>query len=81
MGAMLCQHSTLCPPRTPLSPGLPGSSWAEVETPGKEVEALHVAVGVSVVWVVTKDFKVHGHGGSYCEGARASNMKVYRLLT
>jgi hypothetical protein len=32
----------------------------EVETPGKEVEALHVAVGVSVVWVVTKDFKVHG---------------------
>ncbi|XP_030232781.1 tectonin beta-propeller repeat-containing protein 1 isoform X1 [Gadus morhua] len=35
-----------------------GSSWVEVETPGKEVEALHVAVGVSVVWVVTKDFKV-----------------------
>ncbi|KAJ3600361.1 hypothetical protein NHX12_031346 [Muraenolepis orangiensis] len=35
-----------------------GSSWVDVETPGKEVEALHVAVGVGVVWVVTKDFKV-----------------------
>ncbi len=30
----------------------------EVESPVKEVDALHVAVGVSVVWVVTKDFKV-----------------------
>ncbi|KAG7267616.1 hypothetical protein CRUP_027819 [Coryphaenoides rupestris] len=35
-----------------------GSSWVDVETPCKEVEALHVAVGVGVVWVVTKDFKV-----------------------
>uniref|UniRef100_A0A672G688 Tectonin beta-propeller repeat-containing protein 1 n=1 Tax=Salarias fasciatus TaxID=181472 RepID=A0A672G688_SALFA len=35
-----------------------GTSWVEVESPGKEVEALHVAVGVSVVWVVTKDYKV-----------------------
>ena len=30
----------------------------EVESPVKEVEALHVSVGVSVVWVVTKDYKV-----------------------
>lgn len=35
-----------------------GTTWVEVESPGKEVEALHVAVGVSVVWVVTKDYKV-----------------------
>uniref|UniRef100_UPI0037E95D12 tectonin beta-propeller repeat-containing protein 1 n=1 Tax=Semicossyphus pulcher TaxID=241346 RepID=UPI0037E95D12 len=35
-----------------------GTSWVEVESPVKEVEALHVAVGVSVVWVVTKDYKV-----------------------
>uniref|UniRef100_A0A7N8WVZ1 Tectonin beta-propeller repeat-containing protein 1 n=1 Tax=Mastacembelus armatus TaxID=205130 RepID=A0A7N8WVZ1_9TELE len=35
-----------------------GISWVEVESPGNEVEALHVAVGVSVVWVVTKDYKV-----------------------
>ena len=36
-----------------------GTSWVEVESPVKEVEALHVAVGVSVVWVVSKDFKVN----------------------
>lgn len=35
-----------------------GTSWVEVESPGKESEALHVSVGVSVVWVVTKDYKV-----------------------
>ncbi|KAM7386786.1 hypothetical protein PAMA_009419 [Pampus argenteus] len=45
--------------RTGLSLDSPtGASWEEVESPGKEVEALHVAVGVSVVWVVTKDYKV-----------------------
>lgn len=33
----------------------------EVESPGKEIEALHVAVGVSMVWVVTKDYKVDPH--------------------
>lgn len=37
---------------------VPGTSWVEVESPGSEVEALHVAVGVGVVWVVTKDYKV-----------------------
>lgn len=37
---------------------LSGTSWVEVESPGKEMEALHVSVGVSVVWVVTKDYKV-----------------------
>lgn len=31
----------------------------EVESPTKEMEALHVSVGVSVVWVVTKDYKVN----------------------
>lgn len=40
------------------SHSLSGTSWAEVESPGKEVEAVHVAVGVSVAWVVTKDYKV-----------------------
>ncbi|XP_041828608.1 tectonin beta-propeller repeat-containing protein 1 isoform X1 [Melanotaenia boesemani] len=45
--------------RTGLSLDSPtGTSWVEVDPPGKEVEALHVAVGVSVVWVVTKDYKV-----------------------
>ncbi|XP_040918041.1 tectonin beta-propeller repeat-containing protein 1 [Toxotes jaculatrix] len=45
--------------RTSLSLDSPtGTSWVEVESPGKEIEALHVAVGVSVVWVVTKDYKV-----------------------
>ncbi|XP_034046238.1 tectonin beta-propeller repeat-containing protein 1 isoform X2 [Thalassophryne amazonica] len=45
--------------RTGISLDSPaGTSWVEVESPGKEVEALHVAVGVSVVWVVTKDYRV-----------------------
>ncbi|KAL6102846.1 tecpr1 [Pungitius sinensis] len=45
--------------RTGLSLDCPtGTSWVELESPGKEIEALHVAVGVSVVWVVTKDYKV-----------------------
>ncbi|KAM6913664.1 tectonin beta-propeller repeat-containing protein 1 isoform 2-T2 [Lycodopsis pacificus] len=45
--------------RTGLSLDSPtGTSWVELESPGKEIEALHVAVGVSVVWVVTKDYKV-----------------------
>ncbi|KAM8844684.1 tectonin beta-propeller repeat-containing protein 1 isoform 1-T2 [Spinachia spinachia] len=45
--------------RTGLSLDCPtGASWVELESPGKEIEALHVAVGVSVVWVVTKDYKV-----------------------
>ncbi|XP_029913953.1 tectonin beta-propeller repeat-containing protein 1 isoform X2 [Myripristis murdjan] len=45
--------------RTGLSLDSPtGTLWKEVDSPQKEVEALHVAVGVSVVWVVTKDYKV-----------------------
>ncbi|KAM4597892.1 tectonin beta-propeller repeat-containing protein 1 [Polymixia lowei] len=45
--------------RTGLSLDCPtGTSWVEVDSPGKEVEALHVSVGASVVWVVTKDYKV-----------------------
>ncbi|CAK6964823.1 tectonin beta-propeller repeat-containing protein 1 isoform X1 [Scomber scombrus] len=45
--------------RTGLSLDSPtGTLWEEVESPGKDVETLHVAVGVSVVWVVTKDYKV-----------------------
>lgn len=45
--------------RTGLSLDSPaGTSWTEEDSPGKEVEALHVSVGVSVVWVVTKDYKV-----------------------
>uniref|UniRef100_A0A3P9L6E1 Tectonin beta-propeller repeat-containing protein 1 n=1 Tax=Oryzias latipes TaxID=8090 RepID=A0A3P9L6E1_ORYLA len=45
--------------RTGLSLDSPtGTSWVDVEPPGKEIEALHVSVGVSVVWVVTKDYKV-----------------------
>uniref|UniRef100_A0A667YA82 Tectonin beta-propeller repeat-containing protein 1 n=1 Tax=Myripristis murdjan TaxID=586833 RepID=A0A667YA82_9TELE len=46
--------------RTGLSLDSPtGTLWKEVDSPQKEVEALHVAVGVSVVWVVTKDYKVN----------------------
>lgn len=37
---------------------VPGTSWVEVESPATVMEALHVAVGVGVVWVVTKDYKV-----------------------
>uniref|UniRef100_A0A1A8I4P4 Tectonin beta-propeller repeat-containing protein 1 n=2 Tax=Nothobranchius kuhntae TaxID=321403 RepID=A0A1A8I4P4_NOTKU len=45
--------------RTGLSLDSPtGTTWVEVDSPSKEVEALHVSVGVSVVWVVTKDYKV-----------------------
>uniref|UniRef100_A0A1A7X5Q0 Tectonin beta-propeller repeat-containing protein 1 n=2 Tax=Iconisemion striatum TaxID=60296 RepID=A0A1A7X5Q0_9TELE len=45
--------------RTGLSLDSPtGTTWVEVESPSKEVEALHVSVGVSVVWMVTKDYKV-----------------------
>lgn len=32
-----------------------GTSWAEVESPSPEVGAIHVAVGMNVVWAVTKD--------------------------
>nr|XP_023665012.1 tectonin beta-propeller repeat-containing protein 1 isoform X1 [Paramormyrops kingsleyae] len=35
-----------------------GTSWAEVQSPSPEFGAIHVAVGVSVVWAVTKDRKV-----------------------
>ncbi|XP_062308052.1 tectonin beta-propeller repeat-containing protein 1 isoform X2 [Osmerus eperlanus] len=35
-----------------------GISWVVVDAPGKEGTAIHVAVGVGVVWVVTKDYKV-----------------------
>uniref|UniRef100_A0A1A8FUI5 Tectonin beta-propeller repeat-containing protein 1 n=1 Tax=Nothobranchius korthausae TaxID=1143690 RepID=A0A1A8FUI5_9TELE len=45
--------------RTGLSLDSPtGTTWVEVDSPSKEVDALHVSVGVSVVWVVTKDYKV-----------------------
>ncbi|KAM9780644.1 tectonin beta-propeller repeat-containing protein 1 [Neosynchiropus ocellatus] len=45
--------------RTGLSLDSPiGTSWVEVDSPAREVEALHVSVGVGVVWVVTKDYKV-----------------------
>lgn len=35
-----------------------GSSWVVVDSPSPEVGAIHVAVGVNVVWAVTKDNKV-----------------------
>ncbi|XP_047231963.1 tectonin beta-propeller repeat-containing protein 1 isoform X2 [Girardinichthys multiradiatus] len=35
-----------------------GTSWAVVESPNPEVGAIHVAVGINVVWAVTKDNKV-----------------------
>ncbi|XP_075994938.1 tectonin beta-propeller repeat-containing protein 1 isoform X2 [Genypterus blacodes] len=45
--------------RTGLSLDSPtGTTWVEVDSPVKEIETLHVAVGGSVVWVVTKDYKV-----------------------
>ncbi|XP_065098619.1 tectonin beta-propeller repeat-containing protein 1 [Paramisgurnus dabryanus] len=37
---------------------LMGTSWVTVESPSPEVGAVHVAVGVNVVWAVTKDHKV-----------------------
>lgn len=36
-----------------------GTTWVEVDSPVKEIETLHVAVGGNVVWVVTKDYKVN----------------------
>lgn len=38
--------------------GLLGSSWTTIEPPGPDSGILHVSVGVSVVWAVTKDQKV-----------------------
>uniref|UniRef100_A0A8C5KIV7 Tectonin beta-propeller repeat-containing protein 1 n=1 Tax=Jaculus jaculus TaxID=51337 RepID=A0A8C5KIV7_JACJA len=35
-----------------------GSSWSIVEPPGSENGIMHVSVGVSVVWAITKDHKV-----------------------
>ncbi|XP_077057240.1 tectonin beta-propeller repeat-containing protein 1 isoform X2 [Siphateles boraxobius] len=37
---------------------LNGSSWVTVESPSPEAGAVHVSVGVNVVWAVTKDHKV-----------------------
>lgn len=37
---------------------LQGTTWVVVESPSPEVGAIHVAVGVNVVWAVTKDHKV-----------------------
>uniref|UniRef100_A0A8C1MFJ6 Tectonin beta-propeller repeat-containing protein 1 n=1 Tax=Cyprinus carpio TaxID=7962 RepID=A0A8C1MFJ6_CYPCA len=37
---------------------LKGSSWVTVESPSPGVGVVHVAVGVNVVWAVTKDHKV-----------------------
>lgn len=59
--AITCKvcHSRCCKKRADLTgSNVAGTSWVEVESPGKESEALHVAVGVGVVWVVTKDYKV-----------------------
>lgn len=36
----------------------PGTTWAVVDSPSPDVGAIHVAVGVNVVWAVTKDNKV-----------------------
>ncbi|XP_034425724.1 tectonin beta-propeller repeat-containing protein 1 isoform X1 [Hippoglossus hippoglossus] len=35
-----------------------GSSWVVVDSPSPDVGATHVAVGINVVWVLTKDNKV-----------------------
>ncbi|XP_051529764.1 tectonin beta-propeller repeat-containing protein 1 isoform X1 [Myxocyprinus asiaticus] len=37
---------------------LKGSSWVTVESPSPGASAVHVAVGVNVVWALTKDHKV-----------------------
>ncbi|KAK1793893.1 hypothetical protein P4O66_010796, partial [Electrophorus voltai] len=44
-------------PREIIS-ALQGSAWVVVESPNPEVGTIHVAVGVNVVWAVTKDHKV-----------------------
>lgn len=35
-----------------------GTSWTEVDSPSPDVSATHVAVGINVVWALTKDNKV-----------------------
>lgn len=35
-----------------------GTSWAVVDSPSPDVGATHVAVGINVVWALTKDNKV-----------------------
>ncbi|XP_070707337.1 tectonin beta-propeller repeat-containing protein 1 isoform X1 [Pempheris klunzingeri] len=35
-----------------------GTSWAVVDSPSPDVGAIHVAVGINVVWALTKDNKV-----------------------
>lgn len=35
-----------------------GTSWAVVDSPSPDVAATHVAVGMNVVWALTKDNKV-----------------------
>lgn len=35
-----------------------GTSWAMVDSPSPDIGATHVAVGVNVVWALTKDNKV-----------------------
>ncbi|XP_061120681.1 tectonin beta-propeller repeat-containing protein 1 isoform X2 [Syngnathus typhle] len=37
---------------------LSGSSWSMVDSPDPDVAVMHVAVGVNVVWALTKDNKV-----------------------
>lgn len=45
-----------------FSTTLSGSSWVVVDSPPvKEGGTIHVAVGVSVVWAITKDYKVRQH--------------------
>lgn len=40
----------------------PGTSWAVVASPSPAAGAIHVAVGINVVWAVTKDNKVRKFG-------------------
>lgn len=43
----------------------PGTSWTVVDSPCPDVGAIHVAVGMNVVWAVTKDNKVRKSFNSY----------------
>lgn len=58
---MHCYYNTFC---------IPGTSWTVVESPSPDVGAIHVAVGMNVVWAVTKDNKVRKPFNEYTTGLK-----------
>uniref|UniRef100_A0A3Q1FYR3 Tectonin beta-propeller repeat-containing protein 1 n=1 Tax=Acanthochromis polyacanthus TaxID=80966 RepID=A0A3Q1FYR3_9TELE len=58
-----------------------GSSWAVVESPSPDVGAIHVAVGINVVWAVTKDNK--DRAVYFRQGVTSSELsgKTWKAIT